>query len=160
MRKRKFSAAIIHSLLTKQTYVGTHYFNRMDSRKQQRKPVSEWIPVSVPAIIGEAQFNQVQGLLKARNPKKTPPGSVSGPTLLAGIARCRHCGEPMMLRTGKSGRYRYYTCSQQARFGKTACQGESVRLDQLDRDVARLLLSESLPGRMGPQLALGLDAAV
>jgi site-specific DNA recombinase len=61
---------------------------------------------------------------------------------LAGIARCRHCGEPLILRTGKSGRYRCYTCSQQARYGKTACQGYSVRLDQLDRDVTQLLLSE------------------
>ena len=27
-------------------------------------------------------------------------------------------------------------------YGKTACQGYSVRLDQLDRDVTQLLLSE------------------
>lgn len=142
LRGRMFSVAIVHTILTKQTYAGKHFFNRTDSRTKQRKPVSEWVAVDVPAVIDEEQFNLVQGLLKARNPKKVAPRTVSGPTLLAGIARCSHCGEPMILRTGKSGRYRYYTCNRQARLGKSACRGESVRLDQLDRAVTTLLSSE------------------
>jgi site-specific DNA recombinase len=141
-RGRKFSLAIVHRILTSQTYAGKHYFNRTNSRTNQNKPVSEWVAVGVPAVIGDEQFNLIQGLLKARNPKKAAPRTVSGPTLLAGIARCRHCGESMLLRTGKSGRYRYYTCTRQARYGKTACRGESIRLDQLDRDATNLLVTD------------------
>jgi site-specific DNA recombinase len=55
----------------------------------------------------------------------------------------------MMLRTGKYGRYRYYTCATQARLGKTACKGRSIRMDLLDSLVtehlaARLLTKERL----------------
>jgi len=30
----------------------------------------------------------------------------------------------MTLRTGKSGRYKYYTCSTKARQGETGCKGK------------------------------------
>ncbi len=39
----------------------------------------------------------------------------------------------MTLRTGKSGAYRYYTCSACARKGKTACPGQTLPMDFLDR---------------------------
>ncbi|MGO4728288.1 MULTISPECIES: zinc ribbon domain-containing protein [unclassified Inquilinus] len=61
--------------------------------------------------------------------------AVSGPTLLTGICFCATCGGPMTLRTGKSGRYRYYTCSTAARQGVRGCPGQSVWMDKLDRTV-------------------------
>jgi site-specific DNA recombinase len=42
----------------------------------------------------------------------------------------------MTLRTGKGGRYRYYTCSTKARQGETGCAGRTVPMDKLDRVVA------------------------
>ncbi|HZS85309.1 MAG TPA: zinc ribbon domain-containing protein [Stellaceae bacterium] len=56
-----------------------------------------------------------------QDPKVTPARVVGGPTLLTGICFCADCGGTMTLRTGKGGRYRYYTCSIKAR------QGESGR---------------------------------
>jgi site-specific DNA recombinase len=55
----------------------------------------------------------------------------------------------MTLRTGKGGRYRYYTCSTKARQGETGCPGRTVPMDKLDRVVAehiehRLLQSKRL----------------
>ena len=38
----------------------------------------------------------------------------------------------MTLRTGKGGRYRYYTCSIKARQGETGCKGRSIPMDKLD----------------------------
>ncbi len=38
----------------------------------------------------------------------------------------------MTLRTGKSGQYRYYTCSTRARQGQTGCSGRTIRMDYLD----------------------------
>ncbi|ABQ71641.1 hypothetical protein Swit_5028 (plasmid) [Rhizorhabdus wittichii RW1] len=40
-------------------------------------------------------------------------------TLLKGICFCEKCGGAMTIRTGKGGRYRYYTCSIKARQGET-----------------------------------------
>ncbi|MCH9050325.1 MAG: recombinase zinc beta ribbon domain-containing protein [Proteobacteria bacterium] len=38
----------------------------------------------------------------------------------------------MTLRTGKGGRYRYYTCNTAATEGKTACKGRNIRMERLD----------------------------
>ena len=61
---------------------------------------------------------------------------MSGPTLLTGICFCATCGKAMTLRTGKGGRYRYYTCSTKARQGETGCVGRTVPMEKLDMFVA------------------------
>ena len=66
----------------------------------------------------------------------TAPRIVSGPTLLTGICFCAACGRAMTLRTGKSGQYRYYTCSTKARQGETGCKGRTVPMERLDTLVA------------------------
>jgi site-specific DNA recombinase len=78
----------------------------------------------------------VQALLKTRSPALTAPRITSGPTLLTGICFYAACGKAMTLRTGKSGRYGYYTCSTKARQGETGCTGRTVPMDKLDRVVA------------------------
>ncbi len=42
------------------------------------------------------------------------------------------CDLGMTLRTGKSGRYRYYTCAGCAQKGKTHCPGRSISMPALD----------------------------
>jgi site-specific DNA recombinase len=64
----------------------------------------------------------------------------------------------MTVRTGKSGRYRYYTCSTKARQGETGCSGRTVPMEKLDTLVAdhiehRLLL----PSRLEKILSSVLD---
>ena len=66
----------------------------------------------------------------------TAPRIVSGPTLLTGICFCAACSRAMTLRTGKSGQYRYYTCSTKARQGETGCKGRTVPMERLDTLVA------------------------
>jgi len=92
--------------------------------------------MAVPPIIDAAEFDAVQTLLKTRCPALTAPRVVSGPTLLTGICFCAACGGAMTLRTGKSGRYRYYTCSTKARQGETGCKGRTVPMEKLDNVVA------------------------
>ena len=85
-----------------------------------------------------------------------PPRVVTGPILLTGIATCASCGGGMTLRTGKSGRYRYYTCATCAQQGKAACKGRSVPMDKLDRLVTERLADQLLtPERVG-NLLVGL----
>ena len=90
----------------------------------------------------------MQAHLRARKPKVTRARVVSGPTLLTGICFCADCGA-MTLRTGKGGRYCYYTCSIKARQGETGCKGRSIPMEKLDSLVAghiadRLLQPERL----------------
>jgi DNA invertase Pin-like site-specific DNA recombinase len=131
-RGGRFSHKFVHQILTRETYTGCHCFNQVDSRSRKVKDRTEWIPIQVPAIIDQVTHAQVRAALAKRNPRKTPPRIVSGPTLLTGLARCASCGGGMTLRTGKSGRYRYYVCASRAHQGPTACRGRSIPMDRLD----------------------------
>ncbi len=123
-----------------------------------QKPTDEVITVAVPPIIDEATFATVQARMKARNPKVTPPRVVSGPTLLTGLIHCAKCGGAMTIRTGKGGRYRYYTCSTKARQGPTACTGMTVPMEKLDTLVADHLEKRLLnPKRLEEVLSTVLD---
>ena len=110
-----------------------------------------------PAIIEPAVFEQVQRVLKARNPRVTPPRIVTGPILLTGLALCASCQGAMTLRTGtsKTGKvHRYYTCSTCARQGKAVCKGRSIRMDKLDELVTTHLADRLLrPDRLRDLLA-------
>ncbi len=145
----KFSCKFIHDVLTRPAYTGTHYFNTMEAKTKRKKAAEDVVTIAIPAIIENERFDEVQQRLKQRAPRVTAPRLVNSPCLLTGLTFCATCGGGMMLRTGKYGRYRYYTCATQARQGKTACKGRSIRMDLLDSLVtehlaARLLTKERL----------------
>jgi DNA invertase Pin-like site-specific DNA recombinase len=143
----RWAVGPLHKLLTNPVYAGRMRFNRCEARTKRRKPESEYVSAEVPPVIDPAVFERVQDLLKARNPKVTPPRVVTGPILLTGLATCASCSGGMTLRTGtsKSGRvHRYYTCSTCARAGKSACKGRSIRMDKLDTLVMSQLIDRLL----------------
>ena len=117
--------------------------------------------MSCPPLIYRESFDAVQARLRSRHPMMTPAHVTSGPSLLTGICFCAKCVGAMTLRTGKGsagGAYRYYTCSTQARQGKTGCKGRSIPMDRLDQLVA-IHLEERLlqPERLETILASVLD---
>lgn len=131
-RGKPFHISSVHRILTSLTYAGVHYFNRRCSRTGELKAQSEWVLSKTPVIIVADDWEKVQTNLAARNPKRTPPRVVSGPILLTGLARCGYCGSGMTIRTGKSGRYRYYACAGRAQKGDTHCRGRSIAMAALD----------------------------
>ena len=153
----RWGIGTVHRMLTRPTYIGRHEFNKRGKSKEL-KPAEEVIAVEVPAIIDQATFDAVQAHFKARNPKVAHPQVVGGPTLLTGLIHCGKCGGAMTIRTGKGGRYRYYTCSMKARQGATACEGMTVSMERLDDLVANYLADRLLdPDRLEDVLAEVLD---
>ena len=59
-RGRRFSAALVHTILTRETYIGSHFYNVQDSRTRKVRPREEWIEVKVPAIVSESDFELVK----------------------------------------------------------------------------------------------------
>ena len=60
----------------------------------------------------------------------------------------------MTIRTGKGGRYRYYSCNNRITKGSSACQGLSIRMEQLDEIVVNELETRiSRPDRIKALLA-------
>jgi site-specific DNA recombinase len=129
---RPFTSGLVHQILTHTAYAGHHFFNRKEFKTKKRKEQAEWVEMETPVIIDPPRFERVQSLLHSRRPSVTPPRVVNGPTLLTGLAKCATCGGGMTLRTGKSGRYRYYTCNKAATEGKSSCPGRNMRMEQLD----------------------------
>jgi len=133
----------LHKLLTNAVYIGRWKFNQASSKTRKRKADDEVIEIPVPAIVELDTFEQVRRQLHARSPKRQPPRMTTGPILLTGLAVCATCRGGMTLRTGtsKGGRvYRYYTCSNCATKGKTACKGRSIPMGKLDALVTDHLL--------------------
>jgi site-specific DNA recombinase len=154
----RWGVAAVHNVLTRTTYIGRHRFNTRFWKTRERKPDTEVVEMMVSPIIDAAEFEAVQALLKTRSPALTAPRIVSGPTLLTGICFCAACGKAMTLRTGKGGRYRYYTCSTKARQGETGCPGRTVPMDKLDRVVADHIEHRLLqPKRLEQVLSSVLD---
>ena len=140
---RSFTSGLVHQILTHTAYAGRHFFNRKELRTKKRRDRAEWVEMATPVIIDPPRFERVQSLLRSRRPTVTPPRIVNGPTLLTGLAKCATCGGGMTLRTGKSGRYRYYTCNKAATEGKCSCRGRNIRMELLDE----LVVSE-LEGKL------------
>ncbi len=154
----RWGIGAVHKVVTRTTYIGRHRFNTKFWKTRERKPDTEVVEMTVPPIIDAAEFEAVQALLKSRSPALTAPRITSGPTLLTGICFCAACGMAMTLRTGKSGRYRYYTCSTKARQGETGCRGRTVPMDKLDTLVADHIERRLLqPSRLEEILASVLD---
>ena len=148
----------VHKVLTRTTYVGRHRFNTKYWKTRERKPETEVVEMAVPPIIDGVEFEAVQALLKSRSPAVTAPRVVSGQTLLTGICFCAACGGATTLRTGKSGRYRYYTCCTKARQGETGCKGRTVPMEKLDSVVAEHIEHRLLqPKRLEHILSRVLD---
>src|SRR5215470_11184044 len=147
----RWGIGAVHKVLTRTTYIGRHRFNTKVWKTREHKPNTEVVEMAVPPTIDAREFEAVQTLLKTRSPALTAPRIVCGPTLLTGICFCAGCGLVMTLRTGKGGRYRYYTCSTKARQGETGCVGRTVPMERLDTLVAdhierRLLQPARLEG--------------
>ncbi len=100
----------------------------------------------------------MQRALEARRPTRKPPRVVNGPTLLTGVAKCADCGGGMTIRTGKGGRYRYYSCNNRIAEGATSCKGRSIPMDVLDGIVLDQLESRVFaPDRLQALLTALLD---
>ncbi len=154
----KWGLDAVHKVLTRTTYIGRHRFNTKFWKTRERKAETEIVEMAVPAIVDKDEFEVVQMLLKSRSPAMTPPRIVSGPTLLTGICLCAACGGAMTLRTGKSGRYRYYTCCTKARQGETGCPGRTVPMEKLHNLVAEYIEQRLLqPKRLERLLSHVLD---
>lgn len=160
LRGRKFHVSNVKDILQRSTYRGKHPYGIHDVRNGIKRSEDEWQIIDVPVIIPEAEWLEVQAGI-ARNARHvTAPTFVSGPTMLAGIAKCGHpeCGHALTIATGKGGRYRYYRCSRNLRRGETACQGTSIRDEKLETVVVDAMAERLFrPERLRELLANLLD---
>jgi site-specific DNA recombinase len=132
LRGRKFTNGNVAGVLGNERYTGV-YHDRTADDEGITPDAEDAIAVSCPAIITQDQFERVAATRATRNPRRTAPHVAAGTTLLTGVARCGmpDCASGMTIRTGKGGRYAYYTCNNKVnQGGKCACP--NIRREILD----------------------------
>lgn len=137
---KPFSVSNLHRILINEMYAGTKwsfkfYEKKTGQYKSERtiRDQSEWIPISVPAIIDKDLFDKVQHMLKQntnfsrRNTKRE--------YLLRSVIRCDSCGYSMIGGTNKSKdrEYSYYICPSKGE--KRKCDNGQIRADVIDKEV-------------------------
>ena len=118
------------------------------------------IVVPCPQIIEPDVMAQVAASRTKAAPRVTPPRITNSPVLLTGVARCNEgeCDAGLTIRTGKGGRYAYYTCNAKASAGAERCGVKAIRQEELDRVVLDVLLKRVLePERLKLLLAQVLE---
>ena len=147
-----FGIGPVHGILTNRCYAtGKWPYGVRNARTGQLNDPSTVVEIDVPTIVPMDLFERVQARLARNNPKVTPPRTVNGPNLLAGMATCASCGSGLV-RTGTargSRSYTYYSCAGCHQKGKSVCKGRHVptaKLDQLvlDNVKDKLLTPERL----------------
>ena len=134
MRGKSWKKTSIHNILNNRLYLGEYTFNKIEAKTRRVKPESEWITFQIEPIITPETFVQVKQKLAERHPDKVPPRIVNTPTLLTGFVKCGLCGANMTIATGKSGRYRYYKCSNKINnlVKGSCCNNNNIPMEKLD----------------------------
>ncbi len=165
-RGKPWMTSDIERILKSETYVGTCYFNKRDSRSRKMRPPNQWVAIKVPSIVSRETFDAVGAALVARRASNTAPRVVSGPTLLTGLARCGCCADSpdgsvagMMLRTGKGGRYRYLVCARRALRSPISCDAPQLPMQPLDEAVVSAVERIVLEPTRLRELVAGMVAA-
>lgn len=145
---RRWYTSTVARILTYSVYTGRYQFKPTDWRTKKTLPRTEWIEIPCPAIVDEATFQNVQRLLKERDPRVTPPRETTSDVLLSKIARCGSCGGALKAASGKSRNksiHHYYRCAKKLETG--FCPGGNptgIRRDELDDAVMQKLADELL----------------
>jgi len=102
----------IHRILTRETYTGVHHYNCTDSRLNRQRPKGEWWRYLSADHRGRCLCAREGALLHKRRPTETPT-RITKQRSASDRHRAHYesCGRPLMIRTGKSGHYRYCACA-------------------------------------------------
>ena len=169
--KSRWERSTVWGILRNPAYRGTACYGKTELRPRQRitrplrqrkglasrdsanheRPRTEWIPISVPAIVSEEIFELAQEQLE-RN-KKHSPRRTTEPTLLQGMLVCEQCGYALYRCSTRTSKHRlhYYRClgsDGYRRLRGPVCTNRPIRQDYIDQfvwdEIIRLLEDPTL----------------
>ena len=151
---RGWSQSTVIQILSNSIYKGQGWYNRRrtadrvqphgkigfkdlrpgDRGCQTFRPVEEWIPVPVPAIIDADLWREAQEQL-TRNRERAPRNNTRHQYLLRALLICGRCGRRMIGATDGGGRRRYVCSARYPRHLPGACHGRSITAKPLEDQV-------------------------
>lgn len=136
-----FDSSTLHKMLCNETYAGTKWtfktYDKTIGQKKRQKTArdqSEWIAVTVPAIIDQDTFNKAVECRRLN--KVTAKRNTKTEYLLQNIIRCDACGYAMrgVRYPRKDKEYMYYVCT--AYVNNIECNdSKSIPVKELDEAV-------------------------
>jgi site-specific DNA recombinase len=149
-KKKKWVSATVRHILKNEAYIGTSYFGKtqplqgVESRTyrtskgekriraviaREQKPRELWIPIKVPQIISESDFEIAQHKLEEN--RKTSSRNTRRPSILQGLIVCGYCRGSYHKKV--RSKYTYYSCGR--RMSGYDCCAPSVNQKDLDNIV-------------------------
>ena len=156
-----FASYIIQTIVNNEAIMGTLAYGKRPRKGNPKQDVIR-IPGFFPPILSKEEWDRLQGRLAIR--RESPRGRThSSPYLLSGIARCGHCGGPLVSRLGykKRGKtYRYYRCSRALRAKEYCAYLNNHPIARLEKAILEYFGEFSNPERVREILATTETQAV
>ncbi|KLU61886.1 transposon gamma-delta resolvase [Peptococcaceae bacterium CEB3] len=145
--RNSWNIGTVHDIVTRETYAGTHWVNKEYKTKVAQhkfargvRDVSEWIPVSVPAIVSRETWEAAQRELKRH--KRVTRRPQRYPYICRGLVVCALCGGHMRAMTCGTGSRPYYVCKtgraisgKSSTGGDVKCPARQIPAQDLDHHV-------------------------
>jgi site-specific DNA recombinase len=146
--RKKWCTTTVRDILKNEAYIGTAYFGktqpskgvegriyRTEKGEKRSQPISAtkqrpkelWIPIKVPQIISEIDFEIAKNKL-TENIKKSSRNTRK-PSILQGLLVCGHCKGSYYKKVRPSN-YAYYICGKRVR--GSGCSAPSIKQKDLD----------------------------
>lgn len=146
--RKKWCTSTVRDILKNEAYIGTAHFGKTEHSSgisgriyrtpegekrsvpvsaSKKRPKELWIPIRVPQIILENDFEIAQ--VKLQENIKTSSRNTQVPSILQGLLVCGYCGGSYYKKV-RSSKYSYYSCGKHLR-GSDCC-GKSVKQKELD----------------------------
>jgi site-specific DNA recombinase len=147
-RKKRWCTTTVRDILKNEAYIGTAYFGKTEPSKgvegriirtptgekrnrptsaSKSRPKELWIPIKVPQIISENDFEIAQNKLVEN--KKKSSRNTKKPSILQGLLVCGYC-KGSYYKKARSSKYAYYSCGRRL-YGESCC-GPSIKQQELD----------------------------
>ncbi|MBW2003423.1 MAG: recombinase family protein [Deltaproteobacteria bacterium] len=152
-RKGDWTTTTIRRMLTNPFYLGYITYGKrkadISTGKLRHVNKEKWkiVKGEHKAIVSEKKFREVQELLTQKTSKPTKSDKTY---LLSGILKCWLCGGKMYGYThtktyanGTTKEYLYYRCSTTSRKGTSACKGQTIDGETLEKIVTSAILTLS-----------------
>ncbi len=142
--RKSWNMGTVRDILKRETYAGTHWSNKyykvkvgQNKNKRGVRNESEWIPVTVPAIVSREMWEAAQRrFILNRHITKQP---MDYPYLCRTLVICAVCGTPMKAIVSGTKHRPYYMCKT----GKAA-SGKASLLGATEKCPARFIPAEEL----------------
>lgn len=145
---KPFSLTVLNAMIRNPMYAGTKMAFRVKYKtigprkpgntrpqfKVTKRDESEWVPISVPAIISEDVWEKAQSILD--NNKTWSKRNTKSEYLVRSIIRCDCCGHAMIAGTRKTRENystHYYSCTSKAE--NRECENRYIPAKELDAEI-------------------------